>query len=270
VRDECSDSRCDLRSVVPPSCVVAFLTAHCARRLLLVFRAELNLDDVIEYSPLFIASRVFAVLASVWGGLAFVGLLLVVCSCYPNLKHRAFGLSALCVVAAICQGLSFLLLDSNMCTVVYANEYPSAGMVNATTSVEANVTATANVSVPVSPPSPESGSGGGADEWVEAVSCRPSIGMRMAIAAIVLYCVGALLALRAVPVTISSDPFHRLLPLESDDGAGKDEDDNEDNGPLQVDTTTDFASASGREIGGGGSIPEPLDEAGKPDGEAAR
>jgi hypothetical protein len=226
------------------------------------------LDDVIEYSPLFIASRVFAVLASVWGGLAFVGLLLVVCSCHPNLKHRALGLSALCVLAAICQGLSFLLLDSNLCTVVYANEYPSAGMMNATTSAEANVTVTANVSV--SPPPESGGGGGGADEWVEAVSCRPSIGMRMAIAAIVLYCVGAVLALRAVPVTISSDPFHRLLPVESDDVGGKDEDDNEDNGPLQVETTTEFAAASSREIGGGGAIPEPRDDAGELDGEAAQ
>jgi hypothetical protein len=244
---------------------VAFLTAHGAFSF---FRAELNLDDVIEYSPLFIASRVFAVLASVWGGLAFVGLLLVVCSCYPDLKHRAIGLSALCVLAAICQGLSFLLLDSNLCTVVYANEYPSAGMVNATTSAEANVSATANVSV--SPPPESGGGGGGADEWVEAVSCRPSIGMRMAIAAIVLYCVGAILALRAVPVTISSDPFHRLLPGESDDVGGKDDDDNDNDGPLQVATTTDFAAASSREIGGGGAIPEPRDEAGEPDGEAAK
>jgi hypothetical protein len=226
-----------------------------------LFLAELNLDDIIEYSPLFVASRVFAVLASVWGGLAFVGLLLVVCSCFARWKTRgALVLSVLCVLAALCQGLSFLLLDSNMCTVVYANDYYSAG-VNST-SVAVNVTSSAaNVSVSVSPPPPTTTSDS-PDEWVESVSCGPSIGMRLAIAAIVLYCVGALLSIRSVPVTITSDPFHRL-PGEAEDVAGKDEDGNE---ILLEEKTADFAAAaSRREIAGGGPVPE-LDEA---DGDAA-
>jgi hypothetical protein len=211
------------------------------------------LDDVVEYSSLFVASRVFAVLASVWGGLAFAGLLLVVCSCLARWTHRARSLafSALCLLAATCQGLSFLLLDSDMCQVVYANQYAEVE-VNASAAV--NITAAAaNVSTSVPPPSSDGGGGGGAppDEWVEAVSCRPSVGMRLAMAAIVLYCASALLALRAVPVTISSDPFHHVLSVESDDGsagAGKDDDD----GPP----ADSSGAAPSRGIDDGGTIPE--------------
>lgn len=217
---------------------------------------ELSLDDVVEYSSLFVASRVFAVLASVWGGLAFAGLLLVVCSCFARWTPRARSLvfSALCLSAATCQGLSFLLLESDMCQVVYANQNAEVE-VNASSAVNITTAAAANVSISIPPPSSDRGGGGAPpDEWVEAVSCRPSVGMRLAIAAIVLYCASALLALRAVPVTVSSDPFHHVLsPVESDDGsAGAGKDDDDDDGPP--------ADSSGAEpsqgIGDGGTIPE--------------
>jgi hypothetical protein len=165
----------------------------------------MTLQGPAAYSPAFQAARAFAVLAPVWGGLASSGLVLVVCSaCSGRLGSRVARFSGLYLLAALSQGLSFLLLGSNLCSPAYLEQYVKDYYASNSTSVPAG----AGVDVDA---------GGWA--WVSTVSCAAGPGLRMAAAAVVLYCACAGLSLRAEPVTVG-DALHWRQDPVGDGGDG--------------------------------------------------
>jgi hypothetical protein len=166
----------------------------------------ITLQGPAAYSPAFQAARAFAVLAPVWGGLASAGLVLVVGSaCSGRLGSRVAGFSGLYLLAALSQGLAFLLLDSNLCSPAYLEQYVKDYYASNSTSVPAQWGAGVDAT--------------GGWVWVSTVSCAAGPGLRMAVAAVVLYCACAGLSLRAEPVAVG-DPLHwRQDPVgDGDDG----------------------------------------------------
>jgi hypothetical protein len=161
----------------------------------------------ITYSPLFQSARAFAVMAPIWGGLAFAGLMLVVCAaCSGRLETRLTWFSGLYLLAAVCQGLSLLLLNSNLCSSAYLEQY-----------IKDYYAGNYTGNVPVATTDGVAASGW---VWVSMVSCGSSRGVRMAIAGVVLYCTCMALALRARAVTITES-----LQWHQDLGVGGGDDD---------------------------------------------
>jgi hypothetical protein len=162
---------------------------------------ELNLQDAVVYNSMFQAARAFATMAPIWGGLTFVWVLLVVCACFSKqLERREFWLSGLFLLAATCQGLSFLLLGSNLCSPIYMDQYINSYFAWNATADGAST----------------DGGDGSGGVWVSTVTCGSSRGAHMAIVAILLYCTCVLLASRATAVTIT-ESFLRHQNVEDGD-----------------------------------------------------